>query len=69
MQTIVREHRKLRHVLKFAAVEENLGDRRVPVMQDRDLPELLSGPAAELYSHPFPAITLSRSIRKRREQH
>ena len=45
------------------------GGGRKPVMQDRDLPELLSGPAAVLYSLPFPAITLSRSTRKRREQH
>ena len=38
-----------KHVLKFAVVEENLGDRKEQVMQDRDLSELHSGKAEELY--------------------
>ena len=38
-----------RQVLKFAVVEENLGDRKEQVMQDRDLSELHSGKAEELY--------------------
>ena len=45
----VREHRKQKHVLKFVVVEENLGDRKEQVMQDRDLSELHSGKAEELY--------------------
>ena len=32
---------------KFPAAEENHGDRKVPVMQDRDLQELRSGQAVE----------------------
>ena len=32
---------------KFPAAEENHGDRKVPVMQDRDLQELHSGQAVE----------------------
>ena len=40
---------KAKHVLKFAVVEENLGDRKEQVMQDRDLSELHSGKAEELY--------------------
>ena len=47
VETIVREHRKLRHVLKFPAAEENRGDRKEPVMQDRVQQELHSGQAAE----------------------
>ena len=35
MQIIVRELRKLRHVLKFAVAEENHGDRKEQVTQDR----------------------------------
>ena len=44
-----RVHRARRHVQKYAAAEENPGDRKVPVMQDRDLSELRSGQAEELY--------------------
>ena len=53
-------HRKQKHVLKFLVVEENHGDRKEPVMQDRDLQELHSGQAAELYSHQFREIILSK---------
>ena len=42
-------NRQGKHVLKFAVVEENLGDRKEQVMQDRDLSELHSGKAEELY--------------------
>ena len=59
-QITVREHRKRKHVLKFLVVEENHGDRKEPVMQDRDLQELHSGQAAELYSHQFREIILSK---------
>ena len=54
------EHRKRKHVLKFLVVEENHGDRKEPVMQDRDPQELHSGQAAELYSHQFREIILSK---------
>mgnify|MGYP000532634589 CR=1 FL=1 len=37
---------KARHVLRFPAAEESPGDRREPVMQDRDPQELPSGQAA-----------------------
>ena len=43
---IVREHRKLRHVLKFPAAEENRGDRKEQATQDRVQQELRSGQAA-----------------------
>ena len=46
MQTIVREHRKQRLVPRFPAAEENPGDRREPVMQDRAPSALPSGQAA-----------------------
>ena len=55
--------------LKFAVAEENHGDRREPVMQDRDLHVLHSGQAAELYSLRYQEITHSSSTRKRRELH
>ena len=51
---------KAKHVLKFLVVEENHGDRKEPVMQDRDPQELHSGQAAELYSHQFREIILSK---------
>jgi hypothetical protein len=35
LPTIVREHRKQRHVLKYPAAEESPGDRRAQDMQDR----------------------------------
>ena len=41
-------------------LSENHGDRKEPVMQDRDLQELHSGQAAELYSHQFQEIILSK---------
>ena len=69
LQIIVREHRRLRHVLKFAVAEENHGDRKEPVMQDRDLHVLHSGQAAELYLLQHQEITHSSSTRKRRELH
>ena len=47
LQITVREHRKLKHVLKFLVVEENHGDRKELVMQDRVQQELHSGQAAE----------------------
>ena len=46
--------------LVHMVVEENHGDRKEPVMQDRDLQELHSGQAAELYSHQFREIILSK---------
>ena len=57
---IVREHRALRHVQKFLVAEENLGDRRELVMQDRVLQELHSGQAAVSYSHQSQEIIHSR---------
>ena len=42
----VREHRRLKHVPKFPAAEENRGDRKEPAMQDRDPQEHRSGQAA-----------------------
>ena len=47
LQINVREHRKLKHVLKYPVAEENRGDRKEPVMQDRVQQELRSGQAAE----------------------
>ena len=41
-----REHRKQRLVPRFPAAEENPGDRREPVMQDRAPSALPSGQAA-----------------------
>ena len=49
LQTNVREHRKRKLVLKFPEAEENHGDRKGQVMQDRVLQDLHSGQAAELY--------------------
>ena len=46
LQTIVREHRKRKLVLKYPVAEENLGDRKEPVMQDRVRQDLLSGQEA-----------------------
>ena len=60
LQITVREHRKQKHVLKYPVVEENHGDRKEQVMQDRVLQELHSGQAAELYLHQFREIILSR---------
>ena len=60
---------KAKTVLKFAVAEENHGDRREPVMQDRDLHVLHSGQAAELYLLQHQEITHSSSTRKRRELH
>ena len=45
MQTNVREHRKRKLVLKFPEAEENHGDRKGQVMQDRVLQDLHSGQA------------------------
>ena len=56
LPTTVREHRKPRPVPRFPEAEESPGDRRELVMQDRDQPELLSGPAAEWFSLPFREI-------------
>ena len=55
----VREHRKLKHVLRFLAVAESHGDRKEPVMQDRVQQELHSGKAAVLYLHQLLEITQS----------
>ena len=52
--------RQGRHVLKFPAVEENHGDRKGPVMQDRVQQGLLSGQAAAWYSHRCREIIHSR---------
>ena len=40
--------------------EENHGDRKEPVMQDRDPQELHSGQEAELYSHRYREIIHSK---------
>ena len=69
LQIIVRELRKQRPVLRYPVAEESPGDRREPVMQDRDLHVLRSGQAAELYSLRYQEITHSSSTRKRRELH
>ena len=55
----VREHRKQKHVLKFLVVEENHGDRKEPVMQDRVQQELHSGLMVELYLLRYQETTLS----------
>ena len=47
LQINVRVHRKLKHVLKYLVAEENHGDRKEQVMQDRVLQDLHSGQAAE----------------------
>ncbi len=47
MQTNVRELRKQKPVLKYPVAEENLGDRKEPVMQDRVQQDLRSGQAAD----------------------
>jgi len=60
LQIIVREHRAQRHVQKFLVAEENLGDRRELVMQDRVLQDLHSGQAAASYSHQSQEIIHSR---------
>ena len=59
LQTNVREHRKQKPVLKYPVAEENLGDRKEPVMQDRVQQELRSGQAAEWYSLRCQEITQS----------
>ena len=46
LQIIVRVLRKQKPVLKLAEAEENPGDRKEPVMQDRVQQELRSGQAA-----------------------
>ena len=56
----VLDHCKQILVLLFLVVVVNDGDRREPVMQDRVLQELHSGQAAELYSHRFREIILSK---------
>ena len=45
---------------KFLVAEENLGDRRELVMQDRVLQDLHSGQAAASYSHQSQEIIHSR---------
>ena len=47
------------HVLKFAVVVENHGDRKEPVMQDRVQQELHSGLMVELYLLRYQETTLS----------
>ena len=49
LQINVRELRKRRHVLKYPEAEENRGDRKEQVTQDRDLQELRSGQVVEWY--------------------
>jgi ribosomal protein L4 len=46
-------NRKPRHVLKFPVAEENHGDRKEQVTQDRDQQDHHSGQAVELYSLQF----------------
>ena len=53
-------HMAQRHVQKFLVAEENLGDRRELVMQDRVLQELHSGQAAVSYLHQSQEIIHSR---------
>ena len=48
------------HVLKFPVAEENHGDRKELVMQDRVLQELHSGQAAVSYLHQSQEIIHSR---------
>ena len=55
-----REHRAQRHVQKFLVAEENLGDRKELVMQDRVLQDLHSGQAVVLYLHQSQEIIHSR---------
>ena len=50
---------KQKPVLKYPVAEENLGDRKEPVMQDRVQQELRSGQAAEWYSLRCHVITQS----------
>ena len=50
---------KAKHVLKFAVVVENHGDRKEPVMQDRVQQELHSGLMVELYLLRYQETTLS----------
>ena len=49
-------NKRQRPAPKYLAEEESPGDRKVPVMQDRVQPELLSGPAAVWYLLRFPEI-------------
>ena len=60
LQIIVRVLRKQKPALKLAEAEENPGDRKEPVMQDRVQQELRSGQAAEWYSHRFRETILSK---------
>ena len=53
------EHRRQRHVPKFPAAAESLGDRRKRVMRDRAPQERPSGRAAALCSHPSRGSILS----------
>ena len=62
-----REHRKLKLVQKLAVAEENHGDRKELVMQDRVQQDLHSGQAVELYSLQHQEIIHLRWIRKKRD--
>ena len=53
------ELRKRRHVQKNPEAEENRGDRKEQVTQDRDLQELRSGQVVEWYLLRHREITLS----------
>ena len=64
LQTNVRELRKQKLVLKYPEVEENHGDRKEPVMQDRVQQELHSGQAVELYSLQHQEITTIKLNKK-----
>ena len=55
-----KEHRKPKLVLKFPAAEENHGDRKEQVTQDRDQQDHLSGQAVELYLLRFRETTPSK---------
>ena len=59
-QTSARAHRRPRPAARSPEEAESPGDRRVPAMRVRVQPELPSGRAAALYSHPFPATIPSR---------
>ena len=58
--TSARAHRRPRPAARSPEEAESPGDRRVPAMRARVQPELPSGRAAALCSHPFPATIPSR---------
>ena len=59
-QAVVLQLANNRQGTQKAVAEENRGDRKEQVTQDRVQQELLSGQAAELYSLQYQEITLSK---------